>query len=64
MISVKAVPVVPKAVEADELPLCEPAHKGVHAKISAFLKSKEVWEADSEDDRAFRLKATDYPGCT
>lgn len=47
----KAIAVVLKAVDADNpplhLPLGEPAYKGVRAKVSALLKSMEVWEAES-----------------
>ena len=47
----KAVAVVLKAVDADDpplhLPLGEPAYKGVRAKVSALLKSMEVWEGEA-----------------
>ena len=49
--SVRAIAVVLKAVDAEDpplhLPLGEPAYKGVRAKVSALLKSMEVWEAEA-----------------
>ncbi len=48
---IKAVAVVLRAIDADDpplhLPLGQPAHTAIHAKVSALLKSMEVWQADS-----------------